>query len=171
MCCSSVEEYENKIKVTGPVYDAPTCRLDLSSKFGRAGDLPNVITHAKCEINWCQILWLEIVLRCEVYLGYLIVLCIDYVRDRSILRPQFYVFILPWCIAILDECSAVDAEPKARVVFEHCHLIWHKLTIGWHRFCAYEATTWHSAHRFAARIFTIAKLIFENSSLRVEVHR
>jgi len=27
----------------------------IRNNFGRAGDLPNVITHAKCEINWYQI--------------------------------------------------------------------------------------------------------------------
>jgi len=50
-----------KNKVTGPLYVAPTWRLDRSSdptKFGRAGNLLNVITHAKCEINWCKIVTL-----------------------------------------------------------------------------------------------------------------
>jgi len=54
MGCSSVEEYK-KVKV--PVYVAPTWRLDRSSDPNqlcqglRVGDLANVITHAKFEIN------------------------------------------------------------------------------------------------------------------------
>jgi len=45
-------------KVTVPVYVDPTWRLDRSSdrtKFGRAGNLPNVITHAKFHIDWNKI--------------------------------------------------------------------------------------------------------------------
>jgi len=54
--CSSVVEYKNQIKVTGPVglYVAPrgvTTAHRIQIKLGRDGNLPNVITHANCQID------------------------------------------------------------------------------------------------------------------------
>jgi len=57
--CSSIEEWKNKkktkTKVAGPYVlpprDASTAHR-IQTKCGRAGYLPNVITRAKCEINW-----------------------------------------------------------------------------------------------------------------------
>jgi len=58
MGCSSVEEYK---KMTIPVYVAPrgvSTAYRIQTKVGRAGNLPNVITHAKCYIYWNTIVTL-----------------------------------------------------------------------------------------------------------------
>jgi len=58
MGCSSVEQLK---KGTGPVYVAPrgvSIAHQVQTKFGMAGDLPNVIIPAKCEIIWYQIVTL-----------------------------------------------------------------------------------------------------------------
>jgi len=69
MDCSSVEEYKNKkktkikiIKKSQYPYMLPPRGVSTANriwtKFGRAGKLPNVIAHAKFQIDWNKIVTL-----------------------------------------------------------------------------------------------------------------
>jgi len=59
MGCSSVEEYKNKTKKSQYPYMLPPCGVSTvhrtQTNFVRVGDLPNVITDAKFDINWYKI--------------------------------------------------------------------------------------------------------------------
>jgi len=65
MSCSSVKEKKQKKLKSKKSRRTRICCPLIGSEpnFGRAGDLPNVITHAKCQINWYK---LSLRLRVEV---------------------------------------------------------------------------------------------------------